>query len=196
MNAGWTTAWVMVTAGILLATGWKKQLLDDVPPLRAAVLAAALLAACGFAGVWTGMAGSALPQWLAVFGACALLRKAEPGKRLQALAGAVLGSIAWIWLRKLYAADPVFILWDAQLDGPLAAGLLAAASAGHFRAQFAAVAAAAIAAEWAVPAADGGWAWLDGFLASLSAARAVTVLARGAAALAGRLRPHANRGAE
>jgi hypothetical protein len=194
MNAGVTTAWAMVTAGILIATGWKKQLLDDVPPLRAAGLAAALLAACGLAGEWLRLPAAALPQGLAVLGAFALLRHAGTGKRLQAVAGAVLGSIVWIWLRKLYAADPVFILWDAQLDGPLAAGFLAAAAAGHFRAQFAAIAAASIAAHWAAPAAGGAWAWLDGLLAALCTARAATALARGAAALAVRLRPQAGRG--
>jgi hypothetical protein len=195
VNAGMMTAWIMVTAGILLATGWKRQLLDDIPPLRAAGFAAAMLAACGLAGASTALPAAEAPKLLAAACACAVLRKAEPGQRLHALAGAALGSIAWIWLRKLYAADPVFIFWDAELDGPLAAGFLAAA-AGHFRAQFAAIAASAIAADLLAPGAAGAWGWLDGFLASLSLARAATMAARGAASLAGRLRPHADRGAE
>jgi hypothetical protein len=183
------TAWVLVTAGILLATGWKRQILDDVPALRAALAAAALAAACG-------LGTAAAPKLLALACACALLRNADAGKRLQAMGGAVLGGIVWIWIRKLYTADPVFIFWDARLDGPLAAGILAAAAAGHFRSQLPAVTAAAIAADWLDPAPAGAWAWLDGFLVSLFAARTAAMLARGAAALAGRLRPHAGSGAE
>lgn len=189
MNAGMATAWVLITAGILLATGWKRQILDDVPAPRAALAAAALAAACG-------SGAGAAPKLLASACTCALLRNADAGKRLQAVGGAVLGGIVWIWVRRLYTADPVFIFWDARLDGPLAAGILVAAAAGHFRPQFAAVTAAAIAADWLDPAPAGAWAWLDGFLASLFAARAASMLARGAAALAGRLRPHAGSGAD
>ena len=195
MNAGMLTTWVLIVFGILMATGWKRQLVDDIPAWCAAGLAASLPAACGLAGTW-GLWPMAAPQLLALAFACALLRGADAGKRLQAAAGAVLGSIVWIWLRKLYAADPVFIIWHERLDGPLAAGALIAAAAGHFRAQFAAAAAAAFAAGRFAPSPAGAWEWLDGLLAALAAARAVTLLARAAAALTGRLRPSAGRGAE
>jgi len=183
VNAGFTTAWVLAVAGILLATGWKRQLLDDVSaPL--AVLAAAVLAACGFGH-------TAAPKTAALICACALLRGAGAGERLQAIFGALSAGFVWSWLRKLYAEDPVFIIWDERLDGALAAGVLAAAASGRFRAQFAAVTLAAIAADRFAPAPAGAWGWLDGLTLSLLAARTVTLLARGGASLAGRLRPQA-----
>ena len=185
VNAGMTTVWALAVAGVLLATGWKRQLLDDVSAPRAGLLlAAALPAACAI--------GHALaPKLIAVIFACALLREADAGKRLQALFDALPGSFVWVGLRKLYAQDPVFIFWDERLDGALAAGMLAAAVAGHFRAQFPAVTAAAIASDLFDPAPAAAWSWVDGLFASLFAARTVTLLARGGAALAGRLRPQA-----
>jgi len=189
--AGMTTAWVLAVAGILLATGWKRELLDDVSAPAAAGACLALLAACGIGG----MPANA-PQMAVLVCACFGLRKADAGLRVQALAAAVLAGALWIGLRHLYASDPVFIFRDARLDGPLAAGLLAAAATGHFRSQLAAVAAAAAAAGWLDPAPSGPWDRLDGLLASLSAARAATLLARGASAAAGRLRPRAGREAD
>ena len=189
VNEGVTTVWALAMAGILLATGWKRQLLDDVSASRAVLTAAALFAACGFGH-------AAAPRLAAFLCASLLLRNADAVKRLQALFGALPASLAWIGLRKLYADDPVFILWDERLDGALAAGLLAGAAAGHFRAQFAAVTAAAAAAHWLDPVPAGEWGWLDGMLASLFAARTVTLLMRGAASLAGRLRPQAGSGSE
>jgi len=191
VNAGMVTSWALAVTVILLATGWKRELLDDVSPLAAASASAALLCAAGFPGL-----PAEAPQPVALFFACAALRKADGGKRIQALFGAVLAGAVWIWLRHLYAADPVFILRDAQLDGPFAAGGLAAAVTGSFRTQLAAVTAAAVAARWLEPAAIGAWGWLDGFFAALAAARAVTLLARVASALAGRLRPQAGRKAD
>jgi len=184
VNEGVTTVWALAMAGILLATGWKRQLLDDVSASRAVLTAAALFAACGFGH-------AAAPRLAAFLCASLLLRNADAVKRLQALFGALPASLAWIGLRKLYADDPVFILWDERLDGALAAGLLAGAAAGHFRAQFAAVTFAAIASDLLGPAPAGPWGWLDGLAASLLAARAVALLVRGGEALAGRPGPQA-----
>lgn len=189
MNPGIAAGWLTAVACALLVTGWKRQLIGDVSAARAVCFAAVLLAACirpdaGLPALSGLPAGAELPQlWTAVC-CCAALRREPGGRKLRALGAAAAAGCIWIWCRQLYAADPVFVIWNAQLDGPLAAGLIIAAAAGSFRGQFAAAGAAAIAAEWAVPQL-GPWNWLDGFLTALAAARTLSLAAASAKAAAG-----------
>lgn len=181
MNAGYVAAWLMLSCFILLSTGWRKQLLEDLPAAHAVSFVVLMTTAAAAASAMPAGSGIGPLPWMLlpqlIAGCCALLTllAIRPnGRRLYAVSTMLLAGAIWIWFWKLYAADPVFVLWNSAMDGPLAAGLAAALLTARFREQFAAAAGASLLAEGLAGFPGNLWSWLDGFAAALAFARGIT----------------------
>jgi len=166
VNAGYVTGLLLVSAAILLATGWKRQLTGETPVGGMLIFAAGLLLLLNLPDerplylYWT--AGAALLGWLGI----------EPRlKQLYVLTAAAFAGALWIWFRKLYAVDPVFVLWHPYWDGPIVIGIVAAIAASGFREQFALLSGAILLGEWAGEPALTPWEWTDAWLLALAVSR-------------------------
>ena len=166
MNAGYIAGCILVSAAILLATGWRRQLTGEVPLAGTLVYIIGLLVLLHLSQqrphylYWT--AGSAALAWLAI---------APRMKQAYILLSAAFIAALWIWFRKLYAIDPVIVLWHPYWDGPIVIGLVAAIAAIGFREQFVIVSGSMAIAEWAFEGSAGPWEWLDAWALALAASR-------------------------
>ncbi len=166
MNAGYVAGGILVSAAILLATGWRKQLTDEIPLAGTLAYMIGLLVLLHlsqerpFYLYWT--AGAAALGWFAI---------APRMKQAYVLLSAAFIAALWIWFRKLYAIDPVIVLWHPYWDGPIVIGLVAAIAAIGFREQFVIVSGSMVIAEWAFGGAAAPWEWLDSWALALAASR-------------------------
>jgi hypothetical protein len=166
VNAGYVAGWLLVSAAILFATGWRRQLTDEIP------LAGTLIYLLGLL-VFLNLS-QAHPLYLYWTGGVIVLflyRISPRMKRLYVLMAAAFVGALWIWFRKLYAVDPIIVLWHPYWDGPIIIGFVAAVLAVGFREQFVIVSGSMLVAEWTTGGAASPWEWLDAWLLALAASR-------------------------
>ncbi|WP_313997728.1 hypothetical protein [uncultured Paenibacillus sp.] len=160
MNAGYIACLVGICAAILLLTGWGRQLAGDFSPVSAFVFLTGLTVLTAVSGA--GGAAAIYPLlWTAAWGAAAWSAVKPASRRVYVLFSAMLGCAVWLWARELYAVDPVFVLWDAQLDAPLLVGALCALMTAGVREQFVVAAVSSLAGAWPVTGEAAVWAWAD-----------------------------------
>lgn len=181
MNAGYVAGWILVSAAILLATGWRRQLTEETPTGAILIYLAGLLVLLNMPGneplhlYWT--AAAVLLLWT---------RLTPRMKQAYVLVAAAFTGMLWIWLRKLYAIDPFFVLWHPHWDGPIVIGIVAAIAATGFREQFVLLGGALLFGEWPAEPSLLPWEWTDAWLLALAASR----LASGAWAAIAQLSSH------
>ena len=184
MNAGYVAGWLLVSVAILLATGWRRQLTEDIPLGATLIYVTGLFVLLNFSDdgqplylYWT--AGAALLAWAAI----------QPRlKQGYVLAAAAFVGALWIWFRKLYEVDPVFVLWHPYWDGPVAFGIVAASAAGGFREQFVMLSCAMLLGEWTGGPALAPWEWTDAWFLALAIARLTSAAWAGIGLLTAHLR--------
>jgi len=183
VNPGYVAGWLLVSAGILLATGWKRQLTEETPIGGTLIFLAGLL--------WLLNLTAERPLYLYWSAAAALLAWMRLKPRLRqayVLAAAAFVGALWIWFRKLYAVDPVFVLWHPYWDGPIAIGIVAAIAAGGFREQFVLLSGAMLLGEWTGGPTLTPWEWADAWLLALAVSRLATGTWAGIAQLSAHFR--------
>ncbi|WP_274651666.1 hypothetical protein [Paenibacillus humicola] len=181
MNDGYTALWLGLIGGILYITGWRERN-DAAPPAPVLLL---LLAAA----VWLHAYEWPIGSGIRISGSAALLlvclmayvlTRGNGGETALLAACSGLAGLLWVWIRCMYAADPVFVLIRPEWDGPLLAGAAAGLLSDKARLHYAIAAAAAAAAPLSgllqpglsQPAAEiGGPAWWDGLALAALAAR-------------------------
>lgn len=185
MNEG-TLAYIFVCiACIMLCTGWRQQIIGDLPARAAWLwLIGWLLLAWHPARLQLGVpvslsAGIAIVASVAIWASRARTR----GTVYYGMACACICAMLWIWTKKMYAFDPVMYAWHPMWDAPIITGVFAGlanrAIGQHWLVLAAGLAggeAALLASSPAAGLAVGTYGWWDGYYAALAIAIAVSSL--------------------
>jgi len=193
MNAGFVALWVITIVVILLATGWRELVGDQVKPGMLLLIIAGCAVLWPFSITlhkeWLPPAGGTVRLsvcWLTAWAAAAILadRSYLTLQRFYMIVAALLSSFMGGWLRLLYMNDPVIIIGHATLDAAILTGVAAALSAPVQAASLFAVVTIASALQpvfmgWFAPAAMwrpfaiGSLTWWDSYMTALLTARLV-----------------------
>ncbi|MBD2845185.1 hypothetical protein IDH44_08275 [Paenibacillus sp. IB182496] len=197
MNAGFFTFWLLGLAGILVLTGWRRELLGTVR-LRALLVFGvvwAVLLPVNWALTSTLSIRLSLVWQMGWAIGCLLLAKLRSQALYHLFATAIVGALVY-WIRVLYLYDPVFVVIHPFWDTALAAGLLAGILSPLFAVQFSILTLALALAQLLLHRSAmlhiplGSASWQDGFFAALAIARTVSGMAAIAAHLRTRLAPY------
>ncbi|MBW7473467.1 hypothetical protein K0T92_01760 [Paenibacillus oenotherae] len=181
MNDGFIAVWLLTIGIILYATGWEQQLADGVSRRTLAIVMGGMLLLTPFhleAGVMLEVKLSVV--LLLVVSVVGVIMDKPANQFVYTLACSFLAGLVWLWIRFMYAVDPVFTVLEPAWDGALAAGMLAGMLVDRFRSQLMIVslaASAAIAGELIRPFSNdgpfvlGSFAWWDGLAIALVTGR-------------------------
>jgi hypothetical protein len=168
---------LFIAFSILLLTGWKCQLVGDLQlrGFNLLLLLSLLLSPFTLDLYGIRVNGSLLPLLGWAVHRLLRFRPADGGPGIPALPLYILFLLCvWVWMRRLYALDPVFVLLHERWDAPLLIGALTALLIRRFRDQMS-VLAVTLTAGQAIMAVTvrsleettlGGWGWWDGFSAA------------------------------
>ncbi|GFN30624.1 hypothetical protein [Paenibacillus xylaniclasticus] len=199
MNAGYIAVWLITILFILLATGWKELVADQIKLKRIVVL----MIGCAVLGpfaltlnrAWLPPAGGIVHLsacWLIVWSIAAMTLQ-RPNRGLHSfymIVAVLLSSLMGGWLRLLYMNDPVLIMGHIFMDAAILTGAAAALSGPiQSAALFAVVTIASvmqpILMSWFAPSLFsqpieiGSLAWWDSYMVALLSARLMGLLIRG-----------------
>ncbi|WP_127530774.1 hypothetical protein [Paenibacillus kobensis] len=191
MNAGFVAIWLITIVIILLVTGWRELVADQVKPSSMTLLIVGCVLLWPFYVTlhreWLPPAGGTVSLsacWLTVWAIAAVLFNRPKGslQRFYMIVAALLSSLMGGWLRLLYMNDPVLIIGHSSLDAAILTGAAAALSAPiQSQSLFAVVTIASVLQPlvmgWFAPAVAwrpveiGSLAWWDGYMAALLSSR-------------------------
>ncbi|WP_284239789.1 YphA family membrane protein [Paenibacillus glycanilyticus] len=141
MNAGYISIWIMLMAFILMATGWSCLVGLTVKNGKWLVVTIAVCAALQPVRETFRLGNMAIHVYAGTILLMLIMLLVMSGpvvwdSRGYLLVCALLAGMIWGCLRKMYSVDPVFFWLDPLLDGPIAAGVLAAAFSTKGQHQF------------------------------------------------------------
>ncbi|MBB3109263.1 hypothetical protein FHS18_001315 [Paenibacillus phyllosphaerae] len=182
MNDGFFAVWLLAIGLILYLTGWQTQVADQTSRMAVAAFLTGVTLLHGLAvpiggGIVT-LQGSA--AWALLWAFIAVICIRNFLQSLFVILCAVLGGAVWLWIRFMYATDPVFLFFHPGLDGAIIAGFLAGMLTERFAMQAAIIAIAASIAQFSAilmpgkpiePITIGMLSWWDGAVAALAASR-------------------------
>lgn len=181
LNDGFMTIWLLTIGMILYATGWERQASEGISSRMLAILIGGLLLLQTLelpVGAGLTVKGSVV-LFLAIVIVSVVMD--NPGMQLVfVLASSLFAGLVWMWIRFMYAVDPVFIVLAPGWDGALAAGILAGAMVERFRSQLLTIVLASVMAvivelvrsfSHAEPFTLGALAWWDGLAVAFAAGR-------------------------
>lgn len=181
LNDGFVTIWLLTIGIILYATGWERQVTEGISRRLLAILIGGLLLLQAFelpVGAKLEVKASVV-LFLVIVIVWAVLDKLSK-QLVYVFATSVFAGLVWLWIRFMYAVDPVFIVLDPGWDGALAAGILAGIMVERFRPQLMVIALASVVAVAAdlvrafshgEPFTLGALAWWDGLVIAMAAGR-------------------------
>ncbi|ACT01042.1 hypothetical protein Pjdr2_2387 [Paenibacillus sp. JDR-2] len=189
VNAGYISIWIMLMAFILITTGWSDFVGLTIKHKRWLFIAFAVCAALqpiqetfrlGTIQLHV-FAGTVLLMLISLL---AMRGPLVWDSRGYLLICALLAGMIWGSLRKMYSVDPVFFWLDPLLDGPVVAGVLAAAFSSKGQHQLTVLLYAGAAAELVhallqhgvYEASVGSLQWWDSIWIAFVAARLISLL--------------------
>ncbi|PZD93509.1 hypothetical protein DNH61_23090 [Paenibacillus sambharensis] len=187
MIAGYLSVWLLLSGMILIMTGWRRELIGGCS-MRIAALFLVPLTAMTLLSAGRPVYYVLLPvAWLWLWAMMAITKHEAAVHQTYIYLTALLTAAAWIWMRKLYWFDPVFVILHPYTDAPLLAALAAAFMSARFRDQFAVLALSSTIGELGsvlIPLKELTWrssvldsrVLLDSFLLAMAGVRLVTVL--------------------
>ncbi|WP_138753479.1 YphA family membrane protein [Paenibacillus sinopodophylli] len=194
MNAGYMMLWILMITMVLMATGWKEQIVPDVS-WRKVVLFGAAMALSFISSQWFSPFKGIIQLDIHVsiflmltFAALSLYEGKSRGSYIGYLLLCILMvSVIWGIVRRMYSYDPVFYWIDPSWDAPLLAGLFCGAFVSQAKQQFAMIAWGAVLGEtiyaamlhWSSTTYIGQLNWWDSFWLALAAARVFSLLLKG-----------------
>lgn len=189
VNAGYISIWIMLMLFILMTTGWSDLVGLSAKNWKWILLALAVCAVLQpiretfrFGNVQIHLfAGTVLLMLIALL---AMRGPLVWDSRGYLLICALLAGLIWGSVRKMYSVDPVFFWLDPLLDGPVVAGLLAAAFSTKGQHQFTVLLFAGAAAELVhallqrgvYEASIGSLQWWDSLWIAFAAARMISLV--------------------
>ncbi|WP_336786788.1 YphA family membrane protein [Paenibacillus sp. MMO-177] len=189
MNAGYISIWIMLMVYILMTTGWSDFVGLAVNRKKWVLIAMAVCAVLqpiqetfrlGSIQIHV-FAGTILLMLISLL---AMRGPLVWDSRGYLLICALLAGMIWGSVRKMYSVDPVFFWLDPLLDGPVVAGLLAAAFSSKGQHQLTVLLYAGAAAELVhallqrgvYEASVGSLQWWDSIWIAFVAARLISLL--------------------
>ncbi|CAM4223258.1 YphA family membrane protein [Paenibacillus tarimensis] len=188
MIAGYLSVWLLLSGMILIMTGWRRELLGSCS-VPAAVFFTVPLILFVLISAGRPIYYVLLPiVWFWLWAQLSIAKHEAGVQQTYLYLTALLTAAAWIWIRKLYWFDPVFVILHPDADAPLLAALAAVFMSTRFRDQFAVLAFSSTIGElgsallplkqltWSGTSLLDSRVLLDSFLLSITAVRLMTVL--------------------
>ncbi len=143
MNDGYIAGLLLLILFILLLTGWRSLLIQEIS-IRVAV--GVIIGSLFFSYYIWPLTSAIIIQgsiaWLALCGVLAGAASASRSGFVYLVFGAALITVVWFWSGRLYWIDPVLYVLKPGWDGVFFAGMLAGLLVTRFKEQFAVLACA------------------------------------------------------
>ncbi|UVI32372.1 YphA family membrane protein [Paenibacillus spongiae] len=187
MNEGFIAVWLLSIGLILFCTGWQRHVAGRISGRSVLIyLCVAAILHPVFIPVGPDIMLRGSAGWALLTAIIAVVSVRNTMQTVFVILCTMLAGTVWLWIRTMYAMDPVFILMNPKWDGPLMAGLLAGLLTDRFRYHYGIVTLAAAIAEFSSAAGRhttvvtlGSAAWWDGVAIALITARMVWNLKTG-----------------
>ncbi|MBJ6363504.1 hypothetical protein ACFOQM_19970 [Paenibacillus sp. GCM10012307] len=184
MNDGYLAGLLLIMIGILLSTGWRSLIIQEISiRIVGCVLLGSLLLSSQMWPVTASLAIQGSVAWLLLWGIIAGAVSVSRSGLMYVAFGAALIAVVWFWSGRLYWLDPVLYVFKPGWDGVFFAGLLAGLLVGTFKDQFAVLACALPAGQLLLGLSIGngghdigGANWWDHFVSALILARLTSVV--------------------
>lgn len=184
MNEGTLSYIFVCIACIMLCTGWRQQIIGELPARAAWLWLIGWLLLVGHPGQLQLGVPISFSAAIALFVAIAVWARSQAqGMALYGMACACICAMLWVWSKKMYAFDPVMYAWHPVWDAPIITGVFAGlanrAIGQHWLVLAAGLGggeAALVASSPAAGVAVGTYGWWDSFYAALAIAITVSSL--------------------